>query len=116
MLMKGRLTINNSVCGRWLLSLFTMLLMSVGMQAEDYGLVVAGVQVTSDNASNVLSDGKVSWNNSSKILTLNGATINGTIVWNKDENLTIDFSGDNLVYIETNNSDELFCYKIILNR
>ena len=34
MLMKGRLTINNSVCGRWLLSLFTMLLMSVGMQAE----------------------------------------------------------------------------------
>ena len=46
MLMKGRLTINNSVCGRWLLSLFTMLLMSVGMQAEDYGLVVAGVQVT----------------------------------------------------------------------
>ena len=79
MLMKGRLTINNSVCGRWLLSLFTMLLMSVGMQAEEYDLWVAGTQVTSDNASNVLSDGKVSWNNSSKILTLNGATINGTI-------------------------------------
>ena len=79
MLMKGRLTINNSVCGRWLLSLFTMLLMSVGMQAEDYGLVVAGVQVTSDNASNVLGDGKVSWNNSSKTLTLNNASINGTI-------------------------------------
>lgn len=111
MLMKGRLTINNSVCGRWLLSLFTMLLMSVGMQAEEYDLWVAGTQVTSDNASNVLSDGKVSWNNSSKILTLNGATINGTIVWNKDENLTIDFSGDNLVYIETNNSDELFVIK-----
>ena len=53
MLMKGRLTINNSVCGRWLLSLFTMLLMSVGMQAEDYGLVVAGVQVTDANASNI---------------------------------------------------------------
>lgn len=35
MLMKGRLTINNSVCGRWLLSLFTMLLMPVGMQAEE---------------------------------------------------------------------------------
>ena len=79
MLMKGRLTINNSVCGRWLLSLFTMLLMSVGMQAEEYDLWVAGTQVTSDNASNVLGDGKVSWNNSSKTLTLNGATINGTI-------------------------------------
>ena len=111
MLMKGRLTINNSVCGRWLLSLFTMLLMSVGMQAEEYDLWVAGTQVTSDNASNVLGDGKVSWNNSSKTLTLNGATINGTIVWNKDENLTIDFSGDNLVYIETNYSDELFVIK-----
>lgn len=111
MLMKGRLTINNSVCGRWLLSLFTMLLVSVGMQAEDYGLTVGGVQVTSDNASNVLGDGKVSWNNSSKTLTLNGATINGTIVWNKDENLTIDFSGDNLVYIETNYSDKLFVIK-----
>lgn len=108
MLMKGRLTINNSVCGRWLLSLFTMLLVSVAMQAENYGLTVGGVQVTSDNASNVLGDGKVSWNNSSKTLTLNGATINGTIVWNKDENLTIDFSGDNLVYIETNYSDKLF--------
>ena len=108
MLMKGRLTINNSVCGRWLLSLFTMLLVSVAMQAEEYDLTVGGVQVTSDNASNVLGDGKVSWNNSSKTLTLNGATINGTIVWNKDENLTIDFSGDNLVYIETNYSDKLF--------
>ena len=35
MLMERKLTINNSVCGRWLLSLFTMLLMSVGMQAEE---------------------------------------------------------------------------------
>ena len=34
MLMKGRLTINNSVCGRWLLSMLTLLLMSVAMQAE----------------------------------------------------------------------------------
>ena len=110
MLMKGRLTINNSVCGRWLLSLFTMLLMSVGMQAEDYGLVVAGVQVTDANASNItgpnITAGTVSFSNG--MLTLNGATINGTIVWNKDENLTIDFSGDNLVYIETNYSDKLF--------
>ena len=113
MLMKGRLTINNSVCGRWLLSLFTMLLMSVGMQAEDYGLVVAGVQVTDANASNItgpnITAGTVSFSNG--MLTLNGATINGTIVWNKDENLTIDFSGDNLVYIETNYSDELFVIK-----
>ena len=35
MLMKGRLTINNSVCGRLLLSMLTLLLMSVAMQAEE---------------------------------------------------------------------------------
>ena len=81
MLMKGRLTINNSVCGRWLLSLFTMLLVSVAMQAEDYGITVAGVEVTDANAGNVLGDnitaGTVSFSNGT--LTLNGATINGTI-------------------------------------
>ena len=81
MLMKGRLTINNSVCGRWLLSLFTMLLMSVAMQAENYDLTVGGVQVTSDNAANItgtnITAGTVSFSNGT--LTLNGATINGTI-------------------------------------
>lgn len=83
MLMKGRLTINNSVCGRWLLSLFTMLLVSVAMQAEDYGLTVGGVQVTSDNAANItgtnITAGTVSFNPQTSTLTLNGATINGTI-------------------------------------
>ena len=83
MLMKGRLTINNSVCGRWLLSLFTMLLMSVGMQAEDYGLTVAGVPVTDANASSIkggnITAGTVSFNYQTSTLTLNGATINGTI-------------------------------------
>ena len=35
MLMERELTINNSVCGRWFVSLIALLLMSVGMQAED---------------------------------------------------------------------------------
>jgi hypothetical protein len=77
--MERKRTINNSVCGRCFLSLITLLLMSVGMQAEDYNIVVAGIQVTSDNAGNVLGDGKVSWDNSSNTLTLNEATIPGTI-------------------------------------
>ena len=81
MLMKGRLTINNSVCGRWLLSLFTMLLVSVAMQAGEYDLTVGGVRVTSDNAANItgtnITAGTVSFSNGT--LTLNGATINGTI-------------------------------------
>ena len=102
MLMKGRLTINNSVCGRWLLSMLTLLLMSVAMQAENYDLWVAGTQVTSDNASNVLSDGKVSWNNSSKILTLNGATINGTIVSNVTSAITIHLVGTNTITTTAN--------------
>ena len=59
MLMKGRLTINNSMCGRWLLSLFTMLLMSVAMQAESYNLWVNGEQVTSVNKDAICS-GQVS--------------------------------------------------------
>ncbi len=79
--MKGRLTINNSVCGRWLLSLFTMLLVSVAMQAGEYDLTVGGVRVTSDNAANItgtnITAGTVSFSNGT--LTLNGATINGTI-------------------------------------
>ena len=84
MLMKGRLTINNSVCGRWLLSLFTMLLMSVAMQAEDYGITVAGVEVTDANAGNVLGDnitaGTVSFNPQTSTLTLNNVSMNGNVV------------------------------------
>ncbi len=83
MLMKGRLTINNSVCGRWLLNLFTMLLMSVGMQAEDYDITVAGVEVTDANAGNItganITAGTVSFNYQTSTLTLNNASINGTI-------------------------------------
>lgn len=97
MLMERELTINNSVCGRWFLSLIALLLMSVGMQAEDYNLWVAGTQVTSDNASNVLGDGKVSWNNSSNTLTLNGATINGSIVCNVNSAITIHLVGTNTI-------------------
>lgn len=84
MLMKGRLTINNSVCGRWLLSLFTMLLMSVAMQAEEYDLTVGGVQVTSDNAANItgtnITAGTVSFNPQTSTLTLNNVSMNGNVV------------------------------------
>lgn len=47
--------------------------------AEDYPLRVAGIQVTSSNASNITGSGisgKVSYNNSTKTLTLNNTTIN----------------------------------------
>ena len=102
MLMERELTINKFVCGRWFLSLIALLLMSVEMQAEDYNLWVAGTQVTSDNSSDVLGDGKVSWNNSSNTLTLNGATVNGTIV--SDNDLIVHLIGRNVIH----NSDAAF--------
>ena len=84
MLMKGRLTINNSMCGRWLLSLFTMLLMSVAMQAGDYGITVAGVEVTDANAGNItganITAGTVSFEPQTSTLTLNNVSMNGNVV------------------------------------
>ena len=97
MLMERELTINKFVCGRWFLSLIALLLMSVEMQAEDYNLWVGATQVTSDNSSDVLGDGKVSWNNSSNTLTLNGATVNGTIVSNVNSAITIHLVGTSTI-------------------
>ena len=48
---------------------------AVVMNAETYGLSVGGVQVTSDNASNILGNGTASYDASSNTLTLNNADI-----------------------------------------
>lgn len=102
MLMERELTINNSVCGRCFLSLIALLLMSVGMQAEDYGLIVGGVSVTDGNASNITGDnitaGTVSFSNGT--LTLNNATISGSIEKSANEGgdqLIINLVGTNTV-------------------
>ena len=98
MLMERKLTIRETLCVRWLFSLITMLLVSVGMQAEDYGLTVAGVQVTDANASNITGEnitaGTVSFSNGT--LTLNEATINGSIV--SDNTLTVHLIGRNVIH------------------
>ncbi len=82
--MERKLTINNSVCGRRFLCLIALFLMSVGMQAENYGITVAGVEVTDANASNVLGDnitaGTVSFNPQTNTLTLNNVSMNGNVV------------------------------------
>lgn len=44
------------------------------------GLSVAGIEVKKSNAGNVLGDGKVSYNDETNTLTLNGATIGGNVV------------------------------------
>jgi hypothetical protein len=104
--MERKLTIKDLLCGRWLLSTLTMLLMSVAMQAEEYDLVVAGVQVTSDNASNVLDDdlseegsvASVSFDATTNTLTLNEAWIdasNNEAIVSDLANLTIFLVGEN---------------------
>lgn len=71
--------------GRYLLMIFALTMLPMGTWAEDYGLTVAGVAVTSDNASNVLGDEivSVSYNNATNTLTLRGAYIS-------ESNITVD--------------------------
>lgn len=95
--MKKKLIINQLRARRFYFCLLSLLLLPAAIQAEDYDLWVAGTQVTSDNASDVLSDGKVSWNNSSKTLTLNGATINGQVVCNVNSAITIHLIGTSTI-------------------
>ena len=60
-----------------------LLLPSVTLAEEDYGITVGGVVVTSENASNILGDGTVSFTSASgdipATLTLNKASIRGNI-------------------------------------
>ena len=57
---------------RWsgMICLFVLLCLGSIVKAEEYNLYIAGTQVTSDNASDVLGNGKVSYNTSSNTLTI----------------------------------------------
>ncbi len=66
---------------------------------DNYPIWIAGTQVTSGNAANVTGDGKVSYDNATKTLTLNGASI-GTgsgshmqPIYSEASGLTIDVKG-----------------------
>ena len=99
-----KLTFNQSLRGRWLLLLFALLLLPSGLQAEDYGITVAGVAVTDANAANVMGDGTVSFDAENNILTLTGATINGEIL-STLESLTINLEGaSQLTVVDNQNS------------
>ena len=73
-----------------LLVLITMLLVPQLAGAEDYPLFIAGTQVTDANATDITGTGTVSYDADNYILTLNGATINGTIESSLD-NLSIHY-------------------------
>ena len=100
--MKERLVHQINLTGklRKLSLLLALLLLPIGVWAEDYGLTVAGEQVTDANALNVLGDQEtptVVFDATTNTLTLNGAEINGKITYNGTSNLTIAFSGTNAV-------------------
>jgi len=98
--------VNQPRTGRWLILLLALLTTPLGLRAqESYGITVAGVEVTSDNASDILSEdqsnaGKVSYDAQTNTLTLNGAYIsgytstNGCITTNRSA-LNIAISGNN---------------------
>ena len=68
-------------------------------QINTYGLSIVGTIVTDTNASNILGtgiEGKVSFNPSTNTLTLDGATINGSIGTSID-GLKIDIKGTNTI-------------------
>lgn len=57
--------------------LMALLCVSALASSDGPGLWVGGVEVTSENASNILGDGKASYDAATKTLTLNGATLSG---------------------------------------
>lgn len=95
-------SLNLSTIGirKFFLCLVTLLL-PLGTWAEDYDITVAGVQVTSDNAtSGITGDnitGTVTFDVTSNTLTLDGATIEGSIVSSLAGNLTVYLIGTNTV-------------------
>lgn len=85
-----------------LLALFTMLLAPQGAWAQtDYGLTVAGVTVTSDNATNITGQnilaGTVKYEDGSHTLTLDHATINGSVVVTGGFDLVVCLVGNNTI-------------------
>ena len=114
MLMERELTINNSVCGRWFLCLIALFLMSVGMQAENYGITVAGVEVTDANAGNVLGDnitaGTVSFNPQTNTLTLNNVSMNGNVVSSID-NLNVKLVGVSTFNIDNSDGNRHYLFQ-----
>lgn len=78
-----------------------MLLMPLGAWAQsEYGLTIAGIPVTSQNAGGITGDnitGIVTYNADQHALTLEGATIAGSIEVTNENNLTINVIGANSI-------------------
>ena len=88
------------------LALSALLLTGTGVaHAVDYDLYVKGTRVTSSNASNILGDGHVSYNASTKTLTLSSVTISHTGQMAAIRNIGIDGLNINVVGSNTISSN-----------
>ena len=74
--------------------------------AKNYGLSIAGTQVTSANAGNIRNDGTLSYvhdaTNNTGTLTLNGVTLNGGDISTSMSDLTIHVKGNNKISAASN--------------
>ena len=86
--------------------LLALLLMPLRTLAENYGITVAGVEVTSENATNVTGEnitaGTVSFDAQSETLTLNNVHANGQIIVTRSS-MTINLVGASIFNVNTDN-------------
>lgn len=80
-----------------LLVLCLGLLPATVFAVENYNITVSGTQVTSDNASDVLGDGTVSYDSETKTLTLNNANLKGGILISQENVVNISIQGNNKI-------------------
>ena len=88
-----------------LVALLTATFWNISQAQTEYGLQIAGIQVTSDNAANITGtsiEGSVSYDNTTKTLTLNKAIISApnseTCIKNTSiDGLTINLMGKNVL-------------------
>jgi len=101
--------VNQPRTGRWLILLLALLTTPLGLRAQDsYGITVAGVEVTSDNASSItganITAGTVSYDASTKTLTLNNVSMNGNVVSSIDS-LNVKLVGVSTFNIDNSDGD-----------
>ena len=107
---------NSNTEDEWWLNTETGITDEIALNWIGPDLIVAGVDVTTENASDVLGDGKVSFTPAQAAqgdnpatpatLTLNGASINGSIAWSSAEPLTIALKGESSI-----NGGDDYCIK-----
>jgi len=101
--------------------LLALLLMPLRTLAENYGITVAGVEVTSENATNVTGEnitaGTVSFDAQSETLTLNNVHANGQIIVTRSS-MTINLVGASIFNVNTDNNGKttyLIKYEGVIN-